>query len=243
MDRQAIADAPFHTRNWKTRPSAILRHIARKIAFLPPLRPLIEKPARSPEEVRQYWDDLMSQSNFVTYLGQTINVDSSNEMTALMIKYHAVKNPSVLDVGCAAGTLSLALAGCSEYLGIDASTHAIECGKRDGISDLMATDLRLLNTDKKWDVIAFNEVLYYLSVDEAVREVERYTGFLSLSGTIYVAMKHDPKSLAIFDRLHKSYRWIDGMIWQRKYFGPDYSIRIDRECPGFLLGVFSLSNR
>jgi hypothetical protein len=28
------------------------------------------------------------------------------------------------------------------------------------------------------------------------------------------------------------------MIWQRKVFGADYAVRINREQPAFLLGVF-----
>jgi|SRR6185437_4372601 len=238
MDRQAIADEPFDRRDWKRRPRAIIRYFARKAAFFPPLRRLIERPTKSPEAMRKHWDSLMSQTHFAAYLWHTIGVDTANAMAATMIKYHAVENPSVLDVGCAAGALSLALSKFSRYLGTDVSAHAIESGKRDGIVALQAIDLRLFQTDQTWDVIVFNEVLYYLSVEEAVCEVIRYAGFLSENGIMCVSMKHDPKSASIFSRLRKRYRWIDGMIWQRKFASADYAIRIDRECPGYLLGVF-----
>jgi cyclopropane fatty-acyl-phospholipid synthase-like methyltransferase len=241
-ERQFLADGFLRRPNWKRRPVAILRHIARKVAFFSQLRGLIERRPRSPEEAQRHWDALMSQSHFASYLGRTINVDSSNAMTATLIKYHANSNPSVLDVGCGAGTLALSLSSFSRYLGTDVSRHAIHCGRADmadtPLVELDAIDLRLFETKQKWDVIVFNEVLYYLSTTEAVKQVSRYVNFLSRDGILCISMKHDPKSSVIFKLLQDRYPWVNGMIWQRKYEKADYSIRIDRECPGFLLAVF-----
>jgi SAM-dependent methyltransferase len=240
---QAIADRWQAHRSWMRRPSAISRYIARKLAFSYPLRRLIERAPPSPEDLQRRWDGLMSQTVFATYLGQTITVDSSNAMTATLIKYHAAPIPSVLDVGCAGGTLATQLSGFSRYLGTDVSRHAIEYGRKASLANvgLQAIDLRVFETDQRWDVIVFNEVLYYLPTEEAVRQVDRYAAFLSPGGIICASMKDDPKSSVIFHLLKTHYRWIDGMVWQRKPLNAGYSIQIDRECPGYLLGVFKLA--
>src|SRR5262249_33485906 len=100
-------------------------------------------------------------------------------------------------------------------------------------------DMRDFHSAEKWDVIVFNEVLYYLTCDRAFAEVDRYAQkYLSDSGILIVSMKDDPKSHVIFRHLFKYYKWVDGILWQRKATSGDFSIRINRELPATLLGVF-----
>ena len=169
-NRQALADAPLRTRNALIRSKAIVRHWARAALFsLPAARRIIEREPNTPDDAKTHWDTIMSQTHFSTYLGGTITVNSSNAMTATLIKYHASENPAVLDVGCCGGTLALALSSFSTYLGTDVSLHAISVAKTDsalssyvdsGRVRFQVTDLRaFLPENDAWNVIVFNEVL------------------------------------------------------------------------------------
>ncbi len=51
-------------------------------------------------------------------------------------------------------------------------------------------------------------------------------------------MKEDGKSRTIFGGLGKSLSWVDGMLWQRKAIRQDFKVRVNRERPAMLLGVF-----
>lgn len=241
--RQALADGPLHNRSWLRRTSAIIRYASRKAAYSQYwLRSLLEPASVSAADAANRWDDAMSRSSQSTYLGHTITVDATNAVTATLITYHAVDDPSVLDVGCSAASLVSRLHSYSRYWGIDVSPFAIEEALKEighyPCVALQASDIREFTTDLMWDVIVFNEVLYYLNSNDAMDEVERYSRFLSPGGIICIAMKHDPKSAAIFSLLNSKFRWIDGMLWQRKFAGSDYAIRINREQPALLLGVF-----
>ena len=105
----------------------------------------------------------------------------------------------------------------------------------------MAADLRKYKPDRPWDVIIFNEVLYYLRSEDAAAEFARYAKHLTPDGIGCVSMKDDAKSHAIMGLLTKRYQWRGGMLWQPKAMGPAYSIDINREYPAFLLGVFAPS--
>ncbi|MCE4225044.1 class I SAM-dependent methyltransferase [Methylobacterium sp. C25] len=211
---------------------------------LAPVRRRLEP--KSTGSTAKSWDTLLSSPQFSTYLGGTINVDAGNSAAATLIKFRAPPNPSVLDVGCCGGTLLAALSSCSRYRGTDISTFAIdEARKTSQCLDHLqlkrahfeAIDLREFKSSDMWDVIVFSEVLYYLGLEEAQREVERYAEMLTPSGILVVAMKDDAKSKALFCGLTKRYHWADGLLWQRKPACPDYRTRISRECPSFLTGV------
>lgn len=243
--RQPLADSPLNNRSWLRRTSAKIRYASRKAAYSSLwLRSLLEPASASVADATHRWDDAMSHSSQSTYLGHTITVDASNAVTAILITYHAVDDPSVLDVGCSAASLVSRLHSYSRYGGVDVSPFAIEEARKEvghyACVRLQASDIREFKTDQMWDAIIFNEVLYYLNSHDAVAEVERYSRFLSPGGIICIAMKHDPKSAAIFSLLNSKFRWIDGMLWQRKFDGSDYAIRINREQPAVLLGVFKL---
>jgi SAM-dependent methyltransferase len=241
-NRQAIADAALRHTNPLQRPAALLRYAARKIAYSPLVRGMLEKPSPPADTAALQWDKAMSQSSVSTYLGNTITVDSSNAMTATLIAYHAPQRPAVLDVGCGAGTLVRSLSSYSKYIGTDISPFAIETGKAELADypnvELLAADIRAFTPPDAVDAVVLNEVLYYLNSNEALQQVARYSRFLSKDGIVFIAMKHDPKSATIFSLLKTRFNWVDGMLWQRKAFSADYSVRINREQPAFLLGVF-----
>ncbi len=246
-NRQAIADATLVDRSQDFDLSATCRAWARRLAFsLPPIRRFVETRKRVRESAER-WDFLIAQTDYETYLGGTINVDACNALASTLIKYHAPANPTVLDVGCCGGTMLSFLPPFAKYLGTDISSVATGVAESDpdlasyvssGRASFKATDLRDYQPSEQWDVIVFNEVLYYLTCDEAIDECQRYSRSLSRDGVILVSMKDDGKSRAIFDGLVKSLIWVDGMLWQRKAIRQDFKVRVNRERPAMLLGVF-----
>lgn len=246
-NRQAMADAALVGLSHDGDLRAKCRAWIRRFAFsFPPVRRFVEK-QKKVKESPERWDLLISQTNFETYLGGTINVDACNAMASLFVKYHAPEAPSVLDVGCCGGTMLSYLPNCRSYLGTDISSYAVGEAEKDpdlspfvvsGRASFSSVDLRDYRPSETWDVIIFNEVLYYLNCDEAVAECERYSKSLSPGGVVLIAMKDDGKSRAIFSGISKSLSWVDGMLWQRKALRPDFRARVNRERPAMLLGVF-----
>jgi 2-polyprenyl-3-methyl-5-hydroxy-6-metoxy-1,4-benzoquinol methylase len=195
-----------------------------------------------------HWDALMDQSSqYSVYLGGTIWTDISSAMTAALIKWRAPKRPSVLDVGCAAGELATALATvANNYLGIDVSSRAIEIARsmcNGAGSAFEVCDIRQFKLSARWDVIVFNEILYYLSpTDEAAEQVRRYAEALSPAGIVIVSMKNDAKSRAIFRLLLKQFELVDALLWQQKS-SAQFAISIDQECPAFLVVALKRRSR
>ncbi|MBC7478508.1 MAG: class I SAM-dependent methyltransferase [Pseudorhodobacter sp.] len=248
QDRQAIADAVLKIKpTWARRAQTWLRHKARIVAFaLPSVRRLIERDRLTPTENKAHWDGLLSDTQFSTYLGGTIDVDGGNALTAVLLKYHAVQRPSVLDVGCAGGTLVNALHAFSRYFGTDVSGVAIDSARamvaqvlpdRQPDITLEAADLRDFDPPETFDAVLFNEVLYYLKTDQAMAQVQRFAAKLNPGGLVMVSMKDDGKSRAIFHLLRPHFDWVDGILWQRKATSPDFRIRPNRERTAYLIGV------
>ena len=248
QDRQAIADSALKVKpTWARRALTWARHQSRIVAFaVPALRALIERDRLTPTENKAHWDTLLSGTQFSTYLGGTIGVDGGNALTAVLLKYHGAKRPTVLDIGCAGGTLAPALHSFSRYLGTDVSSVAIVSAKamvaqvlpeRQSDITLKTADLRNFDPDETFDAVLFNEVLYYLKTDQALAQVRRFADKLTPGGLIVVSMKDDGKSRAIFRLLRPHFDWIDGVLWQRKATTDDFRIRPNRERTAHLIGV------
>lgn len=102
------------------------------------------------------------------------------------------REPSILDVGCGNGRLAKLLRdfalGYSSYTGIDLSTTAIasiELGPRQRMK-FEAADFEEWRATQTFDVIVFNEVLYYSRLPE--RTLARYLPHLSTDGVVVVSM-------------------------------------------------------
>jgi SAM-dependent methyltransferase len=195
-----------------------------------------------------YWDKALS-STHAAYMKGTVSIDARNGLVAVLIRHYGSANPAVLDVGCAGGSLSRALGLYERYVGVDISPYAVDQARKDpvfasevaeGKVDFTASDLRTLPLkDGSWDVIAFNEVLYYVAVEEAVEQMARYSRSLRPGGIFCVSMKDDAKAHAIYKELGKRYTWKEGLLWQSKDAGPDYRVRITRERPAFLVAALA----
>ena len=91
-------------------------------------------------------------------------------------------NGTILDVGCGEGTLSDYLNNDQreKYLGIDLSKEAVRLGKlkRPGIK-FKSTNAENFVPRQKFDVIIFNEVLYYM-VKQNKKDYKHFIYFLKL---------------------------------------------------------------
>ena len=97
---------------------------------------------------------------------------------------------SVLDIGCGEGALAESLrgAGLEDYVGVDFSPVAIAKAQAKGLPNarFVVGDAHTHRPDRRFDVIVFNEVLYYL--DRPQRAVSRLANWLEPNGLIIVSV-------------------------------------------------------
>jgi len=104
---------------------------------------------------------------------------------------HRLKpNSRVLDVGCGQGVLNTILRrfGYANYIGIDISETAIAFAARhgDAITAFHAVAGERFDTNERFDVIIFNESLYYFA--HPLKTMEAYSCFLAEDGIFIVSM-------------------------------------------------------
>jgi len=113
--------------------------------------------------------------------------------------------------------------GLPRYVGIDLSEVAVKQA-HENLSilarpafcfQLAAADLIDFSPGQElFDVIVFNEVLYYISVEQAVKQTVRFSGFLQPRGLICISCLGDAKSQAIFRELRPRFEWVSGFFCQ-----------------------------
>jgi SAM-dependent methyltransferase len=222
--------------------SALVRHYAHLVAFaLPSARRLLGRPTYAAPGLRLAFDQAWPSAAQLTDLERTITADQTAATVVNLIRYRLPEYPRVLDVGCAYGTLAGELPPSVRYLGIDASETAVEAARSVWGGDnifFAAHDIREFDPASNWDAIVFSEVLSSLAVHEAIAEVRRYAKALSPEGIVAISMMNDRKSRAIWRALRQEFRWIDGILWQRREPWPSYRIRANRVRSGYLVGCF-----
>lgn len=100
---------------------------------------------------------------------------------------------SVLELGCGEGTLyaHLAPTNRSGYVGVDLSEEALGRARARGVSaPLVCAAVEHYVPDRRFDVIVFNEVLYYIADPAAV--VRRYRPWLTDGGAVVVSWFRAP---------------------------------------------------
>lgn len=133
-----------------------------------------------------------------------------------MFLQHFSPEGEILDVGCGLGTTTdfLNLNQKSRYLGIDISETAISEARKSKNANFTVTDFLQFPTERKFDVILFNEVLYYLEEEAAIRHAVK---LLKENGLIVISLYSQKK-------MHYN----DMAIWNlsRKFFTPMEKIEI-----------------
>jgi 2-polyprenyl-3-methyl-5-hydroxy-6-metoxy-1,4-benzoquinol methylase len=117
--------------------------------------------------------------------------------TAAIMGYVQFLAPaSILDVGCGAGILAnkLKVLPYRSFLGIDLSPEAV--AQADAAADARTTfaaaDAETFETDRRFDVIIFNQCMYYMRDPRAT--IAHYARFLSPNGRIIVAMADNARA-------------------------------------------------
>ena len=187
----------------RTRTSDLFRRAARKLVYGTTLGRMLDKLRggghRPDHATAAYWDREL-QGQLRSYLGGTFSIDLRNAAVVQLVRHAGLLPSSLLDVGCAAGSLAKAFAPAmpGRYVGLDISRVAIEA------ADPAVGRFHVANLcdwhpepEERFDAIVFQEVLYYLDPDQAVAEMSRYAGWLTANGVIVLSLKHDPKSEAI----------------------------------------------
>lgn len=228
-------------------------HLLRLLAHRSPLSPLARRilAARprlqaAPHETAEYWNE--EAPRLCRALNGRIGNELRNQAIVVMLEAIGLTPRRVLELGCAFGDLadSLEPRGLEAYRGVDLSDRVIdEAGSRPAPAGatstrrFVAADLRTFAPDaeRRFDLIVFNEVLYYLPVDEAVRQVQRYAQWLAPGGALCVSMKKQPKSEAITALLRRSMDWVYGTLLQQQPGAPAYRVQRDRARPAYLVGL------
>jgi 2-polyprenyl-6-hydroxyphenyl methylase/3-demethylubiquinone-9 3-methyltransferase len=101
---------------------------------------------------------------------------------------------SLLDVGCGSGHLLefVSHAKLTHYTGIDISEEAIKIAQQRGFADtsFAASTAEDYTPTRKFDVVVFNEVVFYLKDPRAV--LTRYQSYLEPGGLLLVSMVDCP---------------------------------------------------
>jgi SAM-dependent methyltransferase len=139
------------------------------------------------------------------------------------------RHGAVLDVGCGEGVLLERLGGLSyaKFVGVDISPTAVERARqmRYPRSSFVCADAQQYVPDDLFDVIIFNEVLYYFADPQAV--VQKFCGWVKADGLLVTSLySRSSRARAISRLLKRTYRSIA-------------QIEIKSGGKGWLIGVFS----
>jgi 2-polyprenyl-3-methyl-5-hydroxy-6-metoxy-1,4-benzoquinol methylase len=117
----------------------------------------------------------------------------------------------VLDVGCGTGILaqSLLRAGIAGYVGVDLSDIAIEQARAASPpgAAFMVGDVATFETSQVFDVIVFNEVLYYLKKPD--EDLRRFARFLAPGGIFIVSVWYHADGIRAWKRLKSRFEELD----------------------------------
>lgn len=202
-------------------------------------------------ETAEFWNQELSGRMSLPNINGRISNGLRDMTSVLLIRLCGPPARTVLDLGCGFGDLAQALGGegLERYVGVDLSDYVIDRVQRQCTSWPIASqcELSFHNADLRefvpedrecFDVIVYNEVLKYVSVDEAVEQLNRYRRWLAPGGVFCVNITDDPKSRAIFRALTKKFVWVYGVIYQQRPDGPRFRVTRNKATPAYLVGLF-----
>jgi len=136
---------------------------------------------------------------------------------------------SVLDVGCGHGVLTdhVKTLPYRDYLGIDLSSQAVtEAANRhaDGRTGFQAADAKAFAPKQLFDLIIFNESLYYLGDPRDV--FAHYSKFLAPGGRFIVSMFGEPCNRVVWNALRKILSVEDSVTVSNRKSGVNWTIEL-----------------
>ena len=140
----------------------------------------------------------------------------------------------VLDLGSGEGILQerFGYESYSRYLGVDVSQAAIDAARtrEDSRTSFVCADVATFVPDGKFDVVVFNEVLYYLREPLAV--MKHYEKFLSPGGIFIVSMFNNEELTHNWTTLECAYDFFDETRASNSKSGCSWSCRVwQSPCP------------
>jgi 2-polyprenyl-3-methyl-5-hydroxy-6-metoxy-1,4-benzoquinol methylase len=118
---------------------------------------------------------------------------------------------AILDVGCGEGILldRLDPAKYSRYVGIDLSAEAIDqaASRQDARIEFVQADARTFVPREAFDVVIFNESLYYL--EDPVGVVRRFARLLKAGGILVISMNSTVSGAKIWKALRPHHTILD----------------------------------
>ena len=123
------------------------------------------------------------------------------------VLHFAPKSPSLLDVGCGNGRLLelLTLANFGEYVGADISAQAVEKAKALNFAktSFKVCSFEEWKPDQQYDLIIFNESLYYAS--KPCEVLKSFECGLKKDGRFIVSMHHYGNHRSIWRNIDRRY--------------------------------------
>ena len=127
------------------------------------------------------WDSLQSEKELSRY-----------EKIIELMKTHGISNPSILDIGCGGGVLTMRMQDTpySYFCGVDFSKVSIEKVKKYKYpnSDFEYADAIHYIPKQKFDIIIFNESFYYIHDKEKDKVMARMIDALTHQGILMTSI-------------------------------------------------------
>lgn len=152
---------------------------------------------------------------------------------SVVIGYARFLHPagSILDLGCGEGILQqhLGRESYSRYVGVDVSRAAIDEARQrqDDRTQFVCSDVATFVPKTTFDVIVFNEVLYYLR--DPIEVMRRYEAYLRPGGVFIVSMFANDATEQNWETLSRAYDFLDetrtgntksGLAWSCRVVQP-----------------------
>jgi 2-polyprenyl-3-methyl-5-hydroxy-6-metoxy-1,4-benzoquinol methylase len=118
---------------------------------------------------------------------------------------------SVLDVGCGEGVFQEQLRGAAgRYLGFDFEEPVRKAAKKSTSSIRFAVaDMNEFVSDERFDVIVFNESIYYLH--DLMAGLQRYERFLAPDGVLLISMHGKERNEPLWAQIDAHYTVLDAV--------------------------------
>ena len=137
---------------------------------------------------------------------------------------------AILDLGCGPGILQdkIGKHAYCRYVGIDISSEAIRQAseKEDDKTTFICADITTYTPEESFDMIVFNEILYYL--DTPLDVVKRYEHFVKSNGLFIVSMfvSQTQKPVRIWEQLQHTYSFADETVSINKNWGQSWDCKV-----------------
>ncbi|MGZ3429776.1 MAG: class I SAM-dependent methyltransferase, partial [Polyangia bacterium] len=140
--------------------------------------------------------------------------------------------PSIVDIGCGHGRLHQLLrrSPFASYVGLDLSSTAIEqaaasaCAK----SRFEVADFTTWNPGRAYDVIIFNESIYY--APDPIAQLVRYGAQLTDGGVMVLSMVQSSMNAGIARRIRRRFRTMHSSLIRNEH-GETWEVSVIRPLP------------